>query len=147
MPITARLDVATPGHRYPILIGPGLLAEGEAWGGLPAARHAVVVSNTTVHPLHGAALEGRVAHAGYAEVHRVLLPDGEAHKDWSALQSIFDHLLSCGCDRKTVLFALGGGVVGDLAGFAAATYMRGVRFVQVPTTLLAQVDSSSRCAW
>ncbi len=142
MPITARLDVATPGHSYPILIGPGLLAEGEAWGGLPAARHAVVVSNTTVHPLHGAALEGRVAHAGYAEVHRVLLPDGEAHKDWSALQSIFDHLLSRGCDRKTVLFALGGGVVGDLAGFAAATYMRGVRFVQVPTTLLAQVDSS-----
>lgn len=142
MPITARLEVATPGHRYPILIGPGLLAEREAWGGLPAARHAVVVSNTTVHPLHGAALEARVAHAGYAEVHRVLLPDGEANKDWSALQSIFDHLLSRGCDRKTVLFALGGGVVGDLAGFAAATYMRGVRFVQVPTTLLAQVDSS-----
>ena len=142
MPITARLDVVTPGHRYPILIGPSVLTEDEAWAGLPSARHAVVVSNTTVHPLHGAALEARLGRAGYAEVHRVLLPDGESHKDWTALQSILDHLLASGCDRKTVLFALGGGVVGDVAGFAAAVYMRGVRFVQVPTTLLAQVDSS-----
>ena len=72
----------------------------------------------------------------------VSLPDGEAHKDWPTLQLIFDALLENGCDRKTVLFALGGGVVGDMTGFAAASYMRGVPFVQVPTTLLAQVDSS-----
>ena len=70
------------------------------------------------------------------------LPDGEAHKDWASLNLIFDPLLAHGCDRKTVLFALGGGVVGDMTGFAAASYMRGVPFVQVPTTLLAQVDSS-----
>jgi 3-dehydroquinate synthase len=71
-----------------------------------------------------------------------VLPDGEAHKDWQTLNLVFDALLSHGCDRRTVLFALGGGVVGDMAGFAAASYMRGVPFVQVPTTLLAQVDSS-----
>ena len=70
------------------------------------------------------------------------LPDGEAHKDWTSLNTVFDALLAAGCDRKTILFALGGGVVGDIAGFAAACYMRGVPFVQVPTTLLAQVDSS-----
>ena len=70
------------------------------------------------------------------------MPDGEAHKDWPTLNLIFDHLLANGFDRKTVLFALGGGVVGDMTGFAAATYMRGVPFVQIPTTLLAQVDSS-----
>ena len=72
----------------------------------------------------------------------VLLPDGEAHKDWPTLQRIFDALLAAHCDRSTTIFALGGGVVGDLAGFAAACYMRGVAYVQVPTTLLAQVDSS-----
>ena len=71
-----------------------------------------------------------------------MLPDGEEHKDWPTLNLIFDALLAHGCDRKTVLFALGGGVVGDMTGFAAASYMRGVPFVQVPTTLLAQVDSS-----
>lgn len=142
MAITARVDVTTPAHRYPILIGPGLLRANDAWTALPRARHAVVVSNTTVHPLHGAALEARLAQAGYGAVSRVLLPDGEAHKDWATLQSIYDHLLERECDRKTVLFALGGGVVGDITGFAAATYMRGVPFLQVPTTLLAQVDSS-----
>src|SRR4029450_13518633 len=73
---------------------------------------------------------------------RIVLPDGEAHKEWASLDRIFDALLAEGCDRKTVLYALGGGVVGDMAGFAAACYMRGVPFVQVPTTLLAQVDSS-----
>ena len=71
-----------------------------------------------------------------------VLPDGEAHKDWQTLNLIFDALLGQACDRKTVLFALGGGVVGDMTGFAAASFMRGVPFVQLPTTLLAQVDSS-----
>ena len=72
----------------------------------------------------------------------VTLPDGEEHKNWQTLNQIFDALLGQGCDRKTVLFALGGGVIGDMTGFAAACYMRGVPFVQVPTTLLSQVDSS-----
>ncbi len=78
----------------------------------------------------------------YPQVHTVELPDGEAFKNWETLNQIFDTLLAQACDRKTVLFALGGGVVGDMTGFAAASYMRGVPFVQVPTTLLAQVDSS-----
>jgi 3-dehydroquinate synthase len=99
------------------------------------------VTNTTVAPLYEAqlhqALTGR-----YKHIHTVTLPDGEAYKDWATLNQIFDALLGQGADRKTVLFALGGGVVGDMTGFAAASYMRGVPFVQVPTTLLAQVDSS-----
>jgi len=94
-----------------------------------------------VAPLYAEALQtGLQKH--YARVLQVVLPDGEAYKDWQTLQLIFDALLENGCDRKTVLFALGGGVVGDMTGFAAASYMRGVPFVQVPTTLLAQVDSS-----
>ena len=101
----------------------------------------MIVSNGTVHALHGPALRRALA-PHYSRVTDVLLPEGEQHKNWVSLNLIFDHLLGTGCDRKTVLFALGGGVVGDMTGFAAATYMRGVPFVQVPTTLLAQVDSS-----
>ena len=78
----------------------------------------------------------------FHSVQLIALPDGEAYKVWPTLNTIFDALLAAGCDRKTVLFALGGGVVGDMTGFAAACYMRGVSYVQVPTTLLAQVDSS-----
>ena len=141
MPVAATVAVATASHRYDILIGSRLLAAPEAWSGLPRAAHAVVVSNATVHALHGGAVEAALA-PHYRHVSRVLLPDGEQHKDWPALQTIFDHLLGAGCDRKTVLVALGGGVVGDMTGFAAATYMRGVPYVQAPTTLLAQVDSS-----
>ena len=101
----------------------------------------MIVSNTTVAPLYAPAL--REALSGrFRTVHLLALPDGEIHKDWATLNLIFDALLAHGCDRKTVLFALGGGVVGDMTGFAAASYMRGVPFVQVPTTLLAQVDSS-----
>ena len=126
---------------YRIAIGGGLLADAATYDGLPRASAALIVSNTTVAPLYAAAL--RAALAGrFAQIHEVQLPDGEAHKNWQTLQLIFDALLAHGCDRKTVLFALGGGVVGDMAGFAAASYMRGVPFVQVPTTLLAQVDSS-----
>jgi 3-dehydroquinate synthase len=137
----AAVTVTTPGGRYEILIGTGLLAAEGAWQGLPRAGQAVIVSNPTVHALHGAALE-RAISPHYRRVSHVLVPDGEAHKDWASLELIFEHLLAAGCDRKTVLYALGGGVVGDMAGFAAASYMRGVPYVQVPTTLLAQVDSS-----
>ena len=135
------VTVNTPGGRYDILIAGGLLAAAATWQGLPAAAHAVIVSNPRVDALYGDTLQAALA-ATYAKVSRVLLPDGEAFKDWNSLNLIFDHLLGQGCDRKTVLFALGGGVVGDMTGFAAASYMRGVPFVQVPTTLLAQVDSS-----
>ncbi|MDP1647891.1 MAG: 3-dehydroquinate synthase [Rubrivivax sp.] len=138
---TRSVSVATRDCRYDILIGAGLLGAPAAWTGLPSAARAVIVSNPTVDALYGSALQAAIA-PHYGRISRVLLPDGEQHKDWASLNLVFDHLLASGCDRKTVLFALGGGVVGDMTGFAAATYMRGVPFVQVPTTLLAQVDSS-----
>jgi len=126
---------------YPIVIGTGLLGDAATWSQLPRAAAAMVVTNETIAPIYldrlSAALRDR-----FAQVHHVVLPDGEEHKDWATLNRIFDALLSHASDRKTVLFALGGGVVGDMTGFAAACYMRGVPFVQVPTTLLAQVDSS-----
>jgi len=133
--------VDTGRERYDILIGSGLLAEPQAWMGLPKASRAVVVSNETIAPLWAERLV-QALRPHYPQVTVLNLPDGEAHKDWPALNSIFNHLLEHSADRKTVLFALGGGVVGDITGFAAGCYMRGVPFVQVPTTLLAQVDSS-----
>jgi len=126
---------------YPITIGPGLLGDAATYQHLPAASCALIVSNTTVAPLYAAQLQAALQ-TRYGKVLLMTLPDGEVHKDWPTLQLIFDVLLQNACDRKTVLFALGGGVVGDMTGFAAASYMRGVPFVQVPTTLLAQVDSS-----
>ena len=126
---------------YPILIDQGLLSNPESWQGLPSASSAVIVSNSTVAPLYAPALQQALA-PHYQRLLSIELPDGETYKTWHSAQQIFDLLLSQGCDRNTVLFALGGGVMGDLTGFAAACYMRGVPFVQVPTTLLAQVDSS-----
>ena len=136
-----RVDIALGDRSYPIVIGSGLLGDPDAWRGLPRASKAVIVTNETIQPLYGLALRDAL-HAQYPEVLEVVLPDGESHKTWESLNLIFDALLAAECDRKTVLFALGGGVVGDMTGFAAACYMRGVPFVQVPTTLLAQVDSS-----
>jgi len=135
------VPIALGDRSYDIVIGSGLLDDPAVFDGLPAAASALVVTNSTVAPLYGPRLRQTLA-ARYRQVHVVELPDGEAHKDWETLNRIFDALLSKGCDRRTVVFALGGGVVGDMAGFAAACYMRGVPFVQVPTTLLAQVDSS-----
>jgi 3-dehydroquinate synthase len=137
----ATVTVALGDRTYDILIGCGLLSRDAPWQGLPPARDAVIVSNEAVAPLYADRLTQRLS-GQFARVHRVVLPDGEAHKDWTTLNRIFDALLENGCDRKTVLFALGGGVIGDMTGFAAACYMRGVPFVQVPTTLLSQVDSS-----
>jgi 3-dehydroquinate synthase len=136
-----RVPVATPSGHYDILIGAGLSSQTASFQGLPAATRAVIVTNPTVDALHGDRLRAALAPL-YGHVTTLHLPDGEAYKDWATLNLIFDHLLAEGCDRKTTLFALGGGVIGDMTGFAAATYMRGVPFVQVPTTLLAQVDSS-----
>lgn len=126
---------------YDIRIGAGLLDKPDTWAQLPKAAAALIVTNDTVAPLYLARLQAALQ-PHYAKVHVCTLPDGEAYKTWESLQLIFDELLGQACDRKTVLFALGGGVVGDITGFAAACYMRGVPFVQVPTTLLAQVDSS-----
>jgi len=141
-----RDDVHTVGielgeRSYSIVIGAGVLAAPQAWMGLPGAGTAVVVSNVTVAPLYMAQVKQALA-GRYGRVLEVVLPDGEAYKDWVHLNLVFDHLLARACDRSTVLFALGGGVIGDLTGFAAACYMRGVPFVQIPTTLLAQVDAS-----
>ncbi len=136
-----QLTIDLADRSYPILIGENLLTNPAAWHGLPAASTALIVTNETVGPLYGEPLRAAIA-PHYARVLTLTLPDGEAHKTWQTLQQVFDVLLAQGCDRKTVLFALGGGVIGDLTGFAAACFMRGVPFVQVPTTLLAQVDSS-----
>lgn len=144
-PIAAAPVVTVPialGDRsYDIRIGDGLLDDPASWQGLPRAAVAAIVTNTTVAPLYAQRLAAALA-PHYGRVLQIELPDGEAHKDWQTLDQIFSALLAASADRKTMLFALGGGVVGDMTGFAAASYMRGVPFVQVPTTLLAQVDSS-----
>ncbi len=140
-PARQTIHIELGDRSYPILIGGGVLADAQSWSGLPRASTAVVISNVTVAPLYMAMVK-RALQPHYPRVLEVVLPDGEAHKDWNSLNTVFDHLLGHACDRRTVLFALGGGVIGDLTGFAAACYMRGVPFVQVPTTLLAQVDSS-----
>ncbi|MDP9045399.1 MAG: 3-dehydroquinate synthase [Pseudomonadota bacterium] len=134
-----RIELAD--RSYDILIGPGLLQSDSAYGGLASAETAMIVTNQIVAPLYAGPLAAQLA-GRYRQVHTLVLPDGEHHKTWQSLNVIFDRLLESGADRKTVLFALGGGVVGDMTGFAAACYMRGVPYVQVPTTLLAQVDSS-----
>ena len=137
----AAVSIQLGDRHYDILIGPGLLGNAASFEGLPDSSRAMIVSNPTVAALYGEAL-GAALRQRHAPVQTIELPDGEAHKNWAALDTIFDALLAAGADRKTVLYALGGGVVGDVTGFAAACYMRGIDFVQVPTTLLAQVDSS-----
>jgi len=133
------LKVELAERSYPIHIGENLLGDPELLQPYLAGRQVAVVTNETVGPLYLAqlskALEGR-------SVLSVALPDGEAYKNWETLQKIFDALLGARHDRRTTIIALGGGVVGDMAGFAAACYQRGVDFIQVPTTLLSQVDSS-----
>ncbi len=141
LPTPRRVAIDLGERSYPILIGSALLDAPDSFSDLPAANSALIVTNTTVAPLYGERLRAALT-SHYRLVHTVVLADGEAHKNWETLNQIFDALLDKACDRKTTLFALGGGVVGDMTGFAAASYMRGVPFVQVPTTLLSQVDSS-----
>jgi 3-dehydroquinate synthase len=138
---TQRVSIGLDDRSYEILIGNGLLQAPEIYGQLAGRRTALIVTNTTVAPLYADTLKVTLQ-GQFERVLELHLPDGEAHKTWETLNLIFDRLLGAECDRHTVLFALGGGVVGDMTGFAAASYMRGVPFVQVPTTLLAQVDSS-----
>jgi 3-dehydroquinate synthase len=135
------VPVSLEGRSYPILIGSGLLQDPVTYATLPKASSALIVTNSTVAPMYAAQLAAALQ-TRYPNVQTLALPDGEGFKTWETLNMIFDQLLGSGADRKATLFALGGGVVGDMTGFAAACYMRGVPFVQVPTTLLAQVDSS-----
>ena len=135
------LQVDLGERSYPITIGQSLLSDPALFAPHIAGKRVAVVTNTTVGPLYLDKLAQVLSQAG-KQVTSIVLPDGEEEKNWASLMRVFDVLLTEKCDRKTTLVALGGGVIGDLTGFAAATYMRGVPFIQVPTTLLAQVDSS-----
>ena len=135
------LTVALGARSYPIHIGAGLVARADLLLAHLKAPLAAIVSNETVAPLYLTGLASALRDQG-VRVTEILLPDGEEHKNWQTLNRIFDALLENRCERATTIIALGGGVVGDLAGFAAATYQRGVPFIQLPTTLLSQVDSS-----
>ncbi len=135
------LTVALSERSYPIFIGEHLLTDKNCFAPYLCAKQVLVVSNTTVAPLYLAQVESTLKAQGYlVETH--LLPDGEQYKDITHVEGIFTTLLEKRFNRDCALVALGGGVVGDMTGFAAACYQRGVSFVQIPTTLLAQVDSS-----
>ena len=135
------LSVNLGSRSYPIHIGAGLCTQADLIPEKLLKGKAVVITNQTIAPLYLDAVLGALRARG-AECIPIVLPDGEAYKNWETLNRIFDELLSHRCERKTPLIALGGGVIGDLTGFAAATYQRGVPFIQIPTTLLAQVDSA-----
>jgi 3-dehydroquinate synthase len=137
---TLHVDLAS--RSYPIYIGTHLLEQAALFEPhLKSTTTVFIVSNTTVAPLYAKTLMNTLSQLGKT-VRLLELPDGESYKDWQHLQLIFDELLAHGADRQSMIIALGGGVVGDMAGFGAASFMRGIRFIQVPTTLLAQVDSS-----
>ena len=135
------LNVELGERSYPIAIGPHLLDDAALLSRHIDGGKVAIVTNTTVAPLYLERVAGTLRAQG-REVVEIVLPDGEEYKNWESLNLVYDALLKNRCDRKTTLVALGGGVIGDLTGFAASSYMRGVPFVQVPTTLLSQVDSS-----
>eukprot|EP00850_Spirogloea_muscicola_P018522 SM000170S02694 [mRNA] locus=s170:190014:193600:- [translate_table: standard] len=141
---TTVVNVELGDRSYPIYIGAGILDHGELLARHIHGKQVLVVTNTTVAPLY---LDRTVAalQAGAQSplnIHHVILPDGEEYKDLGTLMKVYDAALGFRMDRRCTIVALGGGVVGDMAGFAAASYLRGVNFVQIPTTLMAQVDSS-----
>ena len=126
---------------YPIEIGTGLLKDVKLLARTVQGNRIAIITNTVVAPLYLESLTRSLNEAG-KQVISLVLPDGEQEKNWESLMKVFDFLMEHKCDRKTTLVALGGGVIGDMTGYAAASFMRGVPFVQVPTTLLAEVDSS-----
>ena len=127
---------------YDIFIGSGLLKEiGKALGTFDFSRKVALVSNPTVYGFYGKEVSAAIRASGH-DLIEVLIPDGEEYKSLADTEKIYEALLKAKLDRKSALIALGGGVIGDITGFAASTYMRGIDFIQVPTTLLAQVDSS-----
>jgi 3-dehydroquinate synthase len=137
-----RLRVELDERGYDILVGPGLIADAGRYI-LPLMRRhqAVIVTDETVAKVHLKPLTQSLEAAGIAH-HTIVLPPGEGTKDLAHFGRLIDDVLACNIERGTMLVALGGGVVGDICGFAAATLLRGIDFVQIPTTLLAQVDSS-----
>jgi len=139
MPDTRSITVELGERSYPIFIGGGLLGGGFDLSAHVRGPDCLVVTNETVEPLYLDALSANLAGK---QLRAISLPDGEAYKTLETVEDILDTLVENGANRDTTVVALGGGVVGDIAGFAAACYMRGVDFIQVPTTLLAQVDSS-----
>ncbi len=132
------LEVALGTRSYQIFIGPGLLADADLLTNAVSARQVLIVTNTTVAPLY---LEQLQRGLGCEEQHVHVLADGEQHKTLATFSAIIDTLIEARFHRDACLVALGGGVVGDIGGFAAACYQRGISYVQIPTTLLAQVDS------
>lgn len=136
-----RITVTLGERSYPITIAAGLFNDAVAFWPLKAGDQAMLVTNETLAPLYLAPLRQRLEEAG-VKVDQVILPDGEQYKTLAVMDQVFTALLQKPHGRDTTLVALGGGVIGDLTGFAAASYQRGVRFIQVPTTLLSQVDSS-----
>lgn len=135
------LHVGLAERSYPIHIGSGLLNNVELLVPHIPHKRVVIVSNNTVAPLYLQGLSERLSANG-VQVQSIILPDGEQYKNGDSLNIIYDALLSARSERSTPLIALGGGVIGDITGYAAATYLRGVPFIQIPTTLLSQVDSS-----
>ncbi len=135
------LNVALGDRAYPIHIGSGLIQQAELILPHLKRKQVAIVTNTTVAPLYLDRLAKPLREAGVGVI-EIILPDGEAYKNSETLNTIYDALLQNRCERNTTLIALGGGVIGDLTGYAAATYLRGVPFIQIPTTLLSQVDSS-----
>lgn len=137
-----RLQVALGERSYPIHIGNGVLDLPQLYAPcVSSGGMAAIVTNEVVAPLYLERARRALESCGVRCV-AIVLPDGEQHKQWQTLDRVVDALLAARCDRQTPIVALGGGVIGDLAGFAAAVYQRGVPFIQVPTTLLAQVDSA-----
>src|SRR5690606_14003820 len=134
-----QLNVDLGDRSYPIYIGKSLLSNPQYLLPHIHGKQVCIVSNNTVAPLHLDQIKNSL---GGLNVDQVILPDGEQFKNLATLETIFDHLLGQRHNRTTTLIALGGGVIGDMTGFAAACYQRGVNFIQVPTTLLAMVDSS-----
>jgi 3-dehydroquinate synthase len=139
--MTQTLNVALGERSYPIHIGCGILSRVDLIVPHIKQKKAVIVTNSTVAPLYLEMLRSALEKGGIS-VLPVILPDGEQYKTWETLSLVFDALLGAKCERNTTLIALGGGVIGDMGGFAAACYQRGMPFIQVPTTLLSQVDSS-----
>jgi 3-dehydroquinate synthase len=135
------LKVELANRSYPIHIGRGLVSNADLILPHLKRKHVAIVTNTTVAPLYLEQLSASLQASGVSVI-SIILPDGEAYKNSETLNLIYDALLQNRCERSTTLIALGGGVIGDLTGYAAATYLRGVPFIQIPTTLLSQVDSS-----
>lgn len=134
---TLKVDLGT--RSYPIYIGENLLSQADLLTQHISGEQVVVISNDTVAPLY---IDTLLESLSSRQIHKIILPDGESFKTLTTIESIFDQLLEGRCARDTTIVALGGGVIGDISGFSAACYQRGIHFIQVPTTLLAQVDSS-----